>query len=142
MESAEEGDDLAAAGGTAGQLDRRLHRLGAAVAEEHRVEAGGGDAHQGLGGRDELGMVGGARDVPEPVDLLAHRAHHHGVAVAEVGDPDAAGEVEHRPSVEGVQPRSSAVSTTRSLDRPKAGDISSRSFSRRVAMDRRLSTVG
>ena len=106
VEGAQEGDDLAAAGGAAGQLNRRLDRLGAAVAEEHRVEAGGGDTHQGLGGCDELGMVGGARDVPEPVDLLMHRAHHRGVAVAEVGDPDAAGEVEHRAPVEGAEPRS------------------------------------
>ena len=106
VEGAEEGDDLAAAGGATGQLQRRLDRLGAAVAEEHRVEPGGGDAHQRLGRGDELGMVGGARDVPEPVDLLVHRARHRGVAVAEVGDPDAGGEVEHRAPVEGVQPGS------------------------------------
>ncbi len=105
VEGAEEGDDLASAGGATGQLDRRLDRLGTAVAEEHRVEPGGGNAHQGLGCRDELGVVGGARDVPEPVDLLVHRAHHRGMAMAQVGDSDAAGEVEHRPSIEGVQPR-------------------------------------
>jgi len=106
VEGAQEGDDLAAAGGAAGQLQRSLDRLRAAVAEEDGVEPGGCDAHQRLGGRDELGMVGGARDVPEPVDLLMHRAHHRGVAVPEVGHPDATREVEHRAPIEGVQPGS------------------------------------
>ena len=104
VEGAHEGDDLAAPGGPAGQLEGPLDRLGTAVAEEHRVEPRGRHVHQGLGGRHQLGMVGGPRDVPETIDLLVHRPHHGGVPVPEVGDPDAAGEVEHRPAVHGVQP--------------------------------------
>ena len=104
VEGAQEGDDLAAPGGPAGQLEGPLDRLGAAVAEEHRVEPRGRHVHQGLGGGHQLGMVGGPRDVPETIDLLVHRPYHGGVPVPEVGDPDAAGEVEHRPAVDGVQP--------------------------------------
>ncbi len=57
------------------------------------------------GSLDHQRVQGGDRGVPEPVDLLVHRLDHRGVEVAEVGDADAAAEVEHVAPVDGVQVR-------------------------------------
>ena len=56
-------------------------------------------------GLDHLRVVRGDRRVPEPVDLLVHGGDHGRVAMAEVGHPDAAPEIEHVAPVDGVQMR-------------------------------------
>ena len=86
VEPAEEGDHVAPAGGLAGQLDRRLDRLGAAVAEEDGLEALGGDRGDRLRRLDHRKAVGGHRGVEEAVDLGVDRLDHRRMAMTEVGN--------------------------------------------------------
>ncbi|MCY1513039.1 hypothetical protein D9M68_475200 [compost metagenome] len=71
----------------AGDLQRRLHRLGATGGKEHPVETPAGEVHQALGEVQrrlvlELGAVGEG----DLVQLGEHRFAHRRVAVAELGD--------------------------------------------------------
>ncbi len=99
------------------QLDRRLVRLGAAVAEEGlRQPARLREQTPRLGLLRDLVEVG---DVQQATCLLGDRADQLGVRVAETGDGDPGGEVQVLPSLEIPEPRAPPV---RERDRrPRVG---------------------
>ncbi len=107
MERAVAGDDavfLGAAGLVvifAHHLDGAFERLGAGIAEEHRVGEGVGD--QAVGEALLAGDVEEVRGVPERLDLLAQRGDEMRVGMAEHGDGDAGGEIEIFPPVAGEE---------------------------------------
>ena len=71
-----QGDDLAAPGVHAGQHDRRLDGLGAAVGEERLLEPPGRDLGQAPRHLDlVLGEIQ-RRGVPQPAHLVAHALDH------------------------------------------------------------------
>ena len=82
-------------------LERRLHRLGARVAEEHRV----GEARRGqaLGKPGLLGDPVEVRCVPQALRLPGQRIHQMGMAMARHGDRDAGAEIEESSTVRGVE---------------------------------------
>ncbi len=93
VEGSPEGDDPLTPGVIAGQLDGRLHRFGAGVGETELVDAVGGDLGQALGGMDDRLVVDDAAGVDQAVDLGVGGGHHGRMAMAQVGDGGAAGEV-------------------------------------------------
>ena len=101
VEGAQEGDQVLAPGGEAGQLDGALDRLGAGVAQEdpalllHRRDAGQLGARLGVDREVEVGAV-----VDQLAGLLLDRAHDVGVAVAGGGHGDAGVEVEEQVAVD------------------------------------------
>ena len=103
MEGAVEGDDPRALGLAVDEvvaargLDRALDRLRAGVAEEDLV--GEGQARQPLGERLLLRHAVEVGDVPELLGLLGQRRDQRRVGMAERGDRDAAGKIEHAAAV-------------------------------------------
>src|SRR5207245_1745159 len=90
-----ESDDPRTTGDAAGHLERGLDGLGPGVREEHAVEA----VRHRLG--DHLGQATDGLEIAlriaqmnDPIHLLVDRSRHRGVAVAERGDGDPAGEIE------------------------------------------------
>ncbi|OGN84948.1 MAG: hypothetical protein A2X23_01630 [Chloroflexi bacterium GWC2_73_18] len=102
VEGAEEADQVRAPGGVAGELDRRLDRLGAGVGQEGaRRRVHGGDPIElaaDLGVDRQVEVRGG--EVEESLGLLLDGAHHLGVAVTGRGDGDPGGEVEEEVAVD------------------------------------------
>ena len=88
------------------ELERRLDRLGAAVAEEHALVAGRLDEHlrqfDRRAGREQV------RDVHQRFHLLRDRAREPGLRVTERVHRDAAHEVEVLPAVRGDHARPAA----------------------------------
>ena len=85
----------------ADHLDAELDRLGARIAEEHRV--GEGVAHELLA---HLLLAGDGEDVramPQLVRLIGQRLDQRRMAVAEAGHGDAAGEVQESSAVGAVK---------------------------------------
>ena len=76
----------------AGELELRLVRFGAAVAEERAGEAG--TTHELGRELDRALVVDDVRDVDQRPRLLRDRTRELGVAVADGGDRDPADEVE------------------------------------------------
>ena len=98
VEGAAEGDDARPARHPAGELERRLDRLGARVHEEDRVERLGERRRELVGQADRrLRVADRGRGHDEPVDLLVDRRGHRRVMVAERRDGDPVGEVEVGP---------------------------------------------
>src|SRR5690606_33370919 len=87
------GDDALAAGVVLGELDGGLHGLGPAVGEGELLDGWRCDRAKLLRGVDERLVAPYGAGVDELVHLLSGGRHDGGVAVAEVGGPDAAREV-------------------------------------------------
>jgi hypothetical protein len=106
VEPAPERDDAGLSGGAPSQLDRAVHRLGAAVAEEHlRVVEERSQPGDGLGGRDVRLMLQHHRRVEEPVDLGMDGRDHVGVAVPGVRHRDPRAEIEIALAIDVPHPR-------------------------------------
>ena len=96
VEAAVEGDDVAAAGMGAGDLDGVLDGLGAGRHEEGLLLARDGRQRVELLGELDEGLVGHHHEagVGEAVELLLDAPHDRGMAMAGVEDGDAAGEID------------------------------------------------
>ena len=107
MEGAVHRHDVPRGARLARELDRRLARLGAGVAEEDlaaeaRPRQALGQTHRGLG-------VEKIADVHQPPGLLAHGCDHLGMTVPDVRDGDAAEKVEVLVAVDVPQTRALAT---------------------------------
>ena len=102
VKRAEKRDDVGALGGVARQLDARLDRFGAGVAEKR--------SHAAVDRRDRRQLLGqlhlrlvieiGARHVEEALRLLGHGADHVGMRVPRRRDGDAGRAVEEHVAVD------------------------------------------
>ena len=102
VEGAEEGDDVRAVRGVAGELDRGFDRLGAGVAEVRPSATGDrrelGQATADLGVDREVEVAGA--EVDELGGLLLDGGDHLRMRVPGGGDRDAGGEVEEQVAVD------------------------------------------
>ncbi|MNZ94817.1 hypothetical protein D3C78_1139340 [compost metagenome] len=86
MKGIPQGHHLAVAGDEAGEFQGNAHHLAAARGEQHPVEIAGSQFGQSAGtiDGDLMGVAAGCeRQIGE---LLLHRSHHLGVAVAQLMD--------------------------------------------------------
>jgi hypothetical protein len=110
VESAEEADEARAPGDIARQLDRRLDRLGAGLAQEaHRRLAHGCDARQAFAEPDHLLVPVVAGDMQELFGGALHRPDDLRMRVAGAAHRDAGGEVEEAIAVDVPHFRPAAV---------------------------------
>src|SRR5437867_10635573 len=103
MKGSLEGDERGAAGRIAGQLDRPLYRLRAAVREEDLVELARSEVRDPFRQLDRRLVVGDHRNMDEPIELGFRRPDHVGVAVPQVRHGDAGSEVEVTAAIDGVE---------------------------------------
>ncbi len=95
VEAAKEADEPGSTRHVARKLDRRLHRLGAGLAEEaHRRLVHGRESRQAFAQRDHPLVPVVARDVEEVSGGLSHRGNHQRVRVTGGTDRDAGSEIE------------------------------------------------
>ncbi len=102
VEGVLEGDDGLAPRGVAGDLDGVLDRLGAGVHEEGALGEVAGSVAVELLGQLQVGLVAEQAEahVRVEVGLLLDGLDHLGVAVADVHDADAGGEVDVLPALD------------------------------------------
>ena len=109
VKASPERDHAGTAGRPPGQLERPVHRLGAAVAEEDlRLDEERGEPAQPLGQADRERLVRDNRRVQQRAGLLDDRRDHARMAVAGGRHRDAGREVEVAPAVHVHQVRASS----------------------------------
>ena len=110
MKTATEGDDRLTTGRLTCQLDRALHRLGAAVPKECGIESARRDRRKHLRERDvRLVLRDAGGDVHEPRGLLGHRLDHARMRMSDDGDRDPAGEIQDAAAIRCDEPASFAA---------------------------------